>query len=143
MQTLLRDELKVNVTQLQSIVGELKTENQQQEQIIIDLQATVIEVEANVVFQLQSKVGELKTENQQQEKKIVDLQKQILIADRHRNATGIPNSCRKLRNNGHAANGLYLIRGTEKVETVYCDFTALPSLRTFSSTSSFTSFSKL
>ena len=140
MQTLLRDELKVNFTQLQSIVGELKTENQQQEQIIIDLQATVIEVEANVVFQLQSKVGELKTENQQQEKKIVDLQKQILIADRHRNATRIPKSCRNLRNNGHTANGLYLIRGTEKVETVYCDFTALPSPRTFESTSSFTYF---
>ena len=41
-------------------------------------------------------------------------------------ATGIPKSCVDLRKNGHTANGLYLIAGTEKVETVFCDLTKLP-----------------
>ena len=52
---------------------------------------------------------------------------------------GIPKSCADLRNNGHKANGLYLVMGTDKVETVHCDFSALPSN---SSKSNFTSMSK-
>ena len=42
-------------------------------------------------------------------------------------AAAMPKSCADLRYFGHAASGLYLIMGTDKVETVYCDFTALPS----------------
>ena len=42
-------------------------------------------------------------------------------------AAGMPKSCEDLRYLGHAASGLYLIMGTKQVETVYCDFTALPS----------------
>ena len=42
-------------------------------------------------------------------------------------ATGIPKSCADQRNNGHTASGLYLIMGTGKVETVFCDFTTTPS----------------
>ena len=41
--------------------------------------------------------------------------------------TGIPKSCADLRYMRHSANGLYLIMGTEKIETVYCDFSVLPS----------------
>ena len=39
-------------------------------------------------------------------------------------AAGMPKSCEDLRYLGHTANGLM---GTKQVETVYCDFTALPS----------------
>ena len=55
-------------------------------------------------------------------------------------ANGMPKSCADLLNNGHIANGLYLIMGREKVETVFCDFYILSS--NFSK-STFTSFSKL
>ncbi len=41
--------------------------------------------------------------------------------------TGMPKSCADLRYMGHTANGLYLTLGTEQIETVFCDFTQLPS----------------
>ncbi len=41
--------------------------------------------------------------------------------------TGMPKSCADLRYIGHTVNGLYLILGTEQIETVFCDFTQLPS----------------
>ncbi len=42
-------------------------------------------------------------------------------------ATGMPKSCADLAYMGHKSNGLYLIMGTQQVETVYCDLTVLPS----------------
>ena len=42
-------------------------------------------------------------------------------------AAAIPKSCADLRYFGQTVNGLYLIMGTEKVETVSCDFSLIPS----------------
>ena len=42
-------------------------------------------------------------------------------------AAAMPKSCADLRYFGQTINGLYLIMGTDKVETVFCDFTAIPS----------------
>ena len=42
-------------------------------------------------------------------------------------ATAMPKTCADVRNLQHVASGLYLIMGTEKVETVFCDFSVLPS----------------
>ena len=42
-------------------------------------------------------------------------------------AAPMPKSCADLRYLGHTINGLYLIMGTEKVETVFCDFSLIPS----------------
>ena len=39
----------------------------------------------------------------------------------------MPTSCAELRYFGQTINGLYLIMGTDKVETVFCDFSVLPS----------------
>ena len=96
--------------------------------------------------ELESKVTLLKGTVQQQQSIIVALQNQIneRPANSHLSqfdihpssdggnrtavaATGMPQSCADLQYMGHAASGLYLIMGTDKVETVYCDFTALPS----------------
>ena len=94
--------------------------------------------------ELETKVTQLEETVQHQQRTIVALQLQIderpshfaihpNSADSNSNdktavaATGIPKSCADLRYMGHTANGLYLIMGTEKVETVYCDFTAFPS----------------
>ena len=109
------------------------------------------ELEAKVtqLKTLELKVEELEAENQKQEEKIVALQKkmnerpansplsQLSIhpsgADDSNNKTAVaaaamPKSCADLRYLGHTINGLYLIMGTEKVETVFCDFTVpLPS----------------
>ena len=91
---------------------------------------------------MHSIVGELKAENQQQDEKIVALQQQINAEKKTAvvAAIGIPKSCADLRNNGHSANGLYLFMGTDKVETVHCDFSLLPNN---SSNSNFTSIVKI
>lgn len=40
---------------------------------------------------------------------------------------GMPTSCTELWQIGHVLSGLYLIRGVSQVETVYCDFSKLPT----------------
>ncbi|EFX61896.1 hypothetical protein DAPPUDRAFT_120794, partial [Daphnia pulex] len=41
--------------------------------------------------------------------------------------TGMPKSCEDLWRKGHTLSGLYSVMGTAMIETVYCDFTKLPS----------------
>jgi hypothetical protein len=38
----------------------------------------------------------------------------------------IPSSCRELQLIGHQLNGLYLINSTDRIDTVYCNFTQEP-----------------
>ncbi len=40
---------------------------------------------------------------------------------------GFPTSCEDLLLIGHTLNGFYSIKGTKMIESVYCDFTQLPS----------------
>ena len=94
-----------------------------------------------------ARLDELELKVKQQEEKIITLQQQI--DERPANslrskyaptlnsvdgndktpaaATGMPQSCADLISMGHTANGLYLIMGTEQVETVYCNLSAIPS----------------
>nr|CAH0110895.1 unnamed protein product [Daphnia galeata] len=44
---------------------------------------------------------------------------------------GMPTSCTELWQIGHVLSGLYLIRGVSQVETVYCDFSQLPTSQGF------------
>ena len=113
-----------------------------------DARSEVLETKVTRLEALELKVEELKVKNQQQEEKFVALQRQIdersvnllsshpiihpSSAESSDNktavaASGIPKSCADLRYLGHSASGLYLIMGTVKVETVYCDFSVLPS----------------
>jgi hypothetical protein len=41
--------------------------------------------------------------------------------------SGMPSSCQDLWSTGHILSGLYSVVGTSMVESVYCDFTKLPS----------------
>jgi hypothetical protein len=41
--------------------------------------------------------------------------------------TGMTSSCQDLWRKGHTLSGLYSVMGTAMIETVYCDFTKLPS----------------
>ena len=97
--------------------------------------------------ELESKMTWLEETVQQQQSNIVALKQQInerpanslpsQFAIQHNSsdrndktavaAAAMPKSCEDLRYLGHDANGLYLIMGTEKVETVFCDFSVLPS----------------
>jgi hypothetical protein len=40
---------------------------------------------------------------------------------------GMPSSCEELWHIGHTLNGLYSVMGSTKVESIFCDFTKLPS----------------
>jgi hypothetical protein len=40
---------------------------------------------------------------------------------------GLPSSCADLKMIGHTLNGFYSVMGSTKMESVYCDFTKLPS----------------
>jgi vacuolar-type H+-ATPase subunit I/STV1 len=40
---------------------------------------------------------------------------------------GLPSSCEDLKLIGHTLNGFYFVMGPAKMESVYCDFTKLPS----------------
>ena len=98
----MKEEFVSKMTTLELEVEELKAENKRQQSLIEKLTANSIHstVYGNNIIELQSNPAAV---------------------------TGMPKSCADLRYLGHAASGLYLIAGTEKVETVYCDFTALPS----------------
>ena len=101
--------------------------------------------------ELESKMtglAELELNVQQQQKRIVDLQQKMderpansilsqvainPISSGDSNdktavaAADMPKSCADVRFFGQTVTGLYLIMGTEKVETVFCDFTLIPS----------------
>jgi hypothetical protein len=40
---------------------------------------------------------------------------------------GLPSSCADLKSIGHIWSGFYSVMGSAKMESVYCDFTKLPS----------------
>jgi hypothetical protein len=40
---------------------------------------------------------------------------------------GLPSSCGDLKMIGHTLNGFYSIKGKKMMESVYCDFSKLPS----------------
>ena len=111
-----------------------------------DVRLQELEAKMTQLETLELKVEELEAENQKQEEKIAALQQQmnqrpaisipsqfathpISSSDKTAVAAApMPKSCADLRYLGHSSNGLYLIMGTEKVETVFCDFTVpLPS----------------
>ena len=66
--------------------------------------------------ELKSKVTRLEEAVQKQELN------QNQVAD-----SGMPSSCADLRVIGHALSGLYSVMGATQVESVYCDFTKLPT----------------
>ena len=41
--------------------------------------------------------------------------------------SGMPKSCADLWRIGHSVSGLYSVMGAKQVESVYCDFTKLPT----------------
>ena len=106
------EDLEAEVKLLQSIVGALKTENLKQEEKIVALQQQIDERPANYLLsEFAIHPGSVESN-----------ENKTALA-----ATGIPKSCADLRYMGHSASGIYLIMGVGKVETVYCDFTVLPS----------------
>ena len=102
------EELKSKMTRLELKVEELAAENQQQQSLIVVLQQQIEKLTANSI------------PSSVYSKNIIESKPDMVAA-------AMPKSCADLRYFGHTINGLYLIMGTENVETVFCDFSLIPS----------------
>ena len=121
--------------------------------IVMNLESKVIKLESkNAQMQekdakMEEKVTQLESKNIQLEAK-VQQQDSLLTSlvlreknDRTRGAdsdsvlinqsavaiNGLPSSCSDLKMNGHIWNGIYSVMGSAMMESVYCDFSKLPS----------------
>ncbi len=84
-------------------------------------------------------VAELKTKVQEQEKVVSALLREknewkappadvsIRTNQSPVAANGLPSSCADLKSIGHIWSGFYSVMGNTTMESVYCDFTKLPS----------------
>ena len=121
-------------------------------EIVKNLESKVTELETKDV-QMQEKVNELESKDVQMRDKIRELEGKIVHQDsllfdllREKNErtaaadskfvptnqsavaiNGMPSSCNDLTVMGHTLNGFYSVMGSAMMESVYCDFTKLPT----------------
>ena len=115
-------------------------------EIVKNLESKVTELEAKDV-QVRDKVNELELRDVEMREKVTELEDKIAQQDsllfdllqekNERTATaanpsavainGLPSSCDDLKIIGHTLNGFYSIAGSAMMESVYCDFSKLPS----------------
>ena len=118
--------LKVNMK------GILAAKDARLEDLARDLESKVTRLEA-----LELKFEELKVENKEQQSLIVALQQQINRRSHSKTvanpglepvaaARAMPQNCEDLYKIGHYT-GIHLVMGEKQVESVYCDFTKLPT----------------
>ena len=107
---------------------------------VTELKSEMSEVKAKDV-QMQNKMNELELENVQMRDKIAQqdsLLFDLLQEKNERTAAaaanqsavainGLPSSCDDLKIIGHTLNGFYSIVGSAMMESVYCDFSKLPT----------------
>jgi hypothetical protein len=108
-------------------------------EIVKNLESEVTELKAKDV-QMQNKMNELELENVQMRDKISQqdsLLFDLLQEKNERTAAaangsavainGLPSSCDDLKLIGHTLNGFYSVVGSAMMESVYCDFSKLPT----------------
>jgi hypothetical protein len=108
-------------------------------EIVKNLESEVTELKAKDV-QVRDKVNELELRDvemrdkiAQQDSLLFDLlqeKNERTAAAANRSAVainGLPTSCVDLKIIGHTLNGFYSIAGLAMIESVYCDFSKLPS----------------
>jgi hypothetical protein len=99
----------------------------------------VIKLEAKNV-QLEVEIGKLEAKVEQQDSLLTSLLREknertaaatdsIPISNNQSAVAinGLPSSCADLKMIGHIWSGFYSVMGSAKMESVYCDFTKLPS----------------
>ena len=116
-------------------------------EIVKNLESKVTELEAKDV-QVRDKVNELELRDVEMREKVTELEDKIAQQDsllfdllqekNERTAAaaanqsavainGLPSSCDDLKIIGHTLNGFYSVMGSAMMESVYCDFSKLPS----------------
>jgi hypothetical protein len=104
-----------------------------------DLALKVTQLEAKNV-QLEVKIGKLEAKIEQQDSLLTSLSREKnertaaapnpVSINNNQSAvaiTGLPSSCADLKMIGHMWSGFYSVMGSAMMESVYCDFTKLPS----------------
>ena len=94
-------------------------------EIVKSLESKVIELEAKVQQQ-DSLLNPLLREKNERTKAF-DSDSAPIITSQSVAINGLPSSCDDLKMIGHTLNGFYSIMGSQMMESVYCDFTKLPS----------------
>ena len=113
-------------------------------EIVKNLESKVTELETKD-FQMQNKVAELEDKVAQQQLQLQQQQQLLFNLLQEKNAAnhfesapisnyqsalsvnGLPSSCSDLKLIGHTLNGFYSIAGSAMMESVYCDFSKLPT----------------
>ena len=111
----------------------------QMKEIVKNFESKVTELEAKDV-QMQNKMNESELKNVEMRDKIAQqdsLLFDLLQEKNERTAAaanpsavainGLPSSCGDLKLLGHIWSGIYSIAGSAMMESVYCDFSKLPS----------------
>ena len=118
--------MKEIVKNLESEVTELKSE-------VSEVKAKDVQMQ-NKTTNLENKVTELEDKIAQQDSLLFDLlqekNERTAAAAANQSAVainGLPSSCDDLKIIGHTLNGFYSIAGSAMMESVYCDFSKLPS----------------
>ena len=109
-------------------------------EIVKNLESTDVQMREKVTS-LENKVTELEAKNAQQDSLLSDLlrEKNERAAANHFESAsissnqsavainGLPSSCGDLKMIGHIWSGIYSVKGSTMIESVYCDFSKLPS----------------
>ena len=107
-------------------------------EIVKNFESTDVQMREKVT-NLENKVTELEATVKQQDSLLSDLLREknertaaadsnfVLINQSPVAINGLPSSCGDLKMIGHSLNGFYSVMGSAMMESVYCDFSKLPS----------------
>ena len=111
--------MKEVVKSLESKVNELETKDVQMQGKLTELEAKVKQQDSLISDLLREKIERTKT----------NTGSSPMGADQSAVAVinGLPSSCGDLTVMGHTLNGFYSVMGSAMLESVYCDFSKLPS----------------
>ena len=112
--------LESEVTELKSEVTELKSE-------VTELKAKDVEMRDKIAQQ-DSLLFDLLQEKNERTAAAANFESVPMRSNQSAVAiNGLPSSCDDLKIIGHTLNGFYSIAGSAMMESVYCDFSKLPS----------------
>ena len=125
--------MKEIVKNLESKVTELEAKDVQVRDKVNELELRDVEMREKVT-ELEAKDVEMRDKIAQQDSLLFDLlqekNERTAAAAANQSAVainGLPSSCDDLKIIGHTLNGFYSVVGSTMMESVYCDFSKLPS----------------
>jgi hypothetical protein len=124
--------MKEFVKNLESEMSEVKAKDDQMQTKVNELELKDVQMREKTT-NLENKVTELEEKIAQQDSLLFDLlqeKNERTAAAANGSAVainGLPSSCGDLKMIGHTLNGFYSIAGSAMMESVYCDFSKLPT----------------